>query len=392
MARVKLSEYDAKRLLFPAFNLSYSGLSLLSRSVLPSGLSAKSSYALKVDQGVKKRAKGGLLRLNLNKSQLPGALQQLAKQGWSQFLLEPMLPHPKNSETYFSLERIRSGWKLAYSEAGGIEIESHWDSLQTSLLSRADVVAGQFPPFLPSKLIRHLPALFALLDEYHLSFVEINPLVITSKQLFPLDLAVEIDSAALTLPSLAKLALSPVQDRTITTVEHKIALLDASTPAALKFRLLNQEGRIWMLLSGGGASLVLADEVADLNLGSELANYGEYSGAPSQDDTYAYAKLILAEIIKLKRSGPKALIIAGGVANFTDVARTFKGLIRALDEVKSRLVKQEVRVYVRRGGPNEEQGLADMRAFLSKSGLLGSVHGSTIPLTRVVTEVKEHLS
>lgn len=149
-----------------------------------------------------------------------------------------------------------------------------------------------------------------------------------------------------------------------------------------------------MLLSGGGASLVLADEVADQGMGKELANYGEYSGAPTDDDVYSYTKIILSQLLSPKTSHlkPSAIIVAGGVANFTDVAKTFRGLIRALDEQKSQLVKSKVKVFVRRGGPSEVKGLRMMEDFLSVSKLLGSVHGHADPLTLVVNEVKEYLS
>lgn len=87
----------------------------------------------------------------------------------------------------------------------------------------------------------------------------------------------------------------------------------------------------------------------------------------------------------------RALLIGGGIANFTDVAATFSGIIRALREkvwfctanylstcssssycayLISRLCLQEsklkaarMHIYVRRGGPNYQTGLANMRAL-----------------------------
>ena len=34
---------------------------------------------------------------------------------------------------------------------------------------------------------------------------------------------------------------------------------------------------------------------------------------------------------------PKILIIGGGIANFTDVAKTFDGIIKALEDYKDKL-------------------------------------------------------
>lgn len=85
----------------------------------------------------------------------------------------------------------------------------------------------------------------------------------------------------------------------------------------------------------------------------ELANYGEYSGAPTEGQTYEYAKTIIDLITRgAPRPEGKILIIGGGIANFTNVAATFKGIIRALKEFKQQLINSGVKIFVRRGGPN----------------------------------------
>lgn len=38
---------------------------------------------------------------------------------------------------------------------------------------------------------------------------------------------------------------------------------------------------------------VIRDTICDLGGATELANYGEYSGAPSEQQTYEYAKTVL---------------------------------------------------------------------------------------------------
>lgn len=67
------------------------------------------------------------------------------------------------------------------------------------------------------------------------------------------------------------------------------------------------------------------DTICDLGGASELANYGEYSGAPSESQTYEYAKTLLSLMTSCKKHPDgKVLIIGGGIANFTNVAATFK--------------------------------------------------------------------
>lgn len=62
-----------------------------------------------------------------------------------------------------------------------------------------------------------------------------------------------------------------------------------------------------------------------------MANYGEYSGDPSESQTFEYAKTILS-IMTEGNPHPKGkvLIIGGSIANFTNVAATFKVFILRL--------------------------------------------------------------
>jgi len=106
-----------------------------------------------------------------------------------------------------------------------------------------------------------------------------------------------------------------------------------------------------------GASVIYSDTICDLGGAGELANYGEYSGAPSEQQTYEYAKTILNLMTKTKRSDGKVLIIGGGIANFTNVAATFKGIVKALQEYQPKLVEHNIRIFVRRAGPNYQEGL-----------------------------------
>lgn len=374
MSRQKISEFTAKTVLYPIFNLDFKGLAV-TQDTTKSEIAkhfGDTNLVLKVDQGIKKRGKLGLVKVNLAPQEIPEIVADWSKQGWTNFLAEPVYEHSAVSERYLSLTRVRTGWQINYSEHGGVDIESSWDSVTTKLPTKLET-------FLNTMLIPKL-------DTHHISFLEMNPIIMRGDKIIPLDMAVEVDSAGTDLPMLP--------DKLLSDSELEVATLDNHTPASLKFRLINPQGRIWMLLSGGGASLVLADEVADLGLGGELANYGEYSGAPTDDDVYSYTKIILKQMLEplTFQLGPHALIIAGGVANFTDVKKTFNGIIRALKEQAKNLEQAQVKVFVRRGGPNELSGLTSMRSFLSSANLLGHVYGHDIPLTQVVSDVKEYLS
>ena len=59
------------------------------------------------------------------------------------------------------------------------------------------------------------------------------------------------------------------------------------------------------MVAGGGASVIYSDTICELGGASELANYGEYSGAPSEQQTYEYAKTILGLMTKEKHPDGK---------------------------------------------------------------------------------------
>ena len=55
-----------------------------------------------------------------------------------------------------------------------------------------------------------------------------------------------------------------------------------------------------------------------------IFSLGEYSGGPNEQQTYVYAKTVLDLICRHPHVDGKVLIIGGGIANFTNVADTFK--------------------------------------------------------------------
>jgi len=138
------------------------------------------------------------------------------------------------------------------------------------------------------------------------------------------------------------------------------------------------------MVAGGGASVVYADTIADFGFGHELANYGEYSGAPSADHTFQYAKTIINLMTKEKDPKGKVLIIGGGIANFTDVAATFTGLIKALVNFQHELKAHHVQIWVRRAGPNYQKGLRMMRETMQETGLPIHIYGPETHITAIV--------
>jgi succinyl-CoA synthetase beta subunit len=374
VARVKLTEFRAKSLLIDNYEGVALHLETLESDIQK--ITEGTTYIIKVDQGIKKRGKQGLIRLNVEKAAVATAVNELAEKGFQRFLAEPMFAHDDSEERYVSFERTRQGIAANYSERGGVSVED----------SAGSVTAyGVHDVPLPHDFVEHITS---VMDAQHFSFVEINPLIVRNDRCFLLDAAVLADSAG---EYVADWTEDDVVDPHVPSdSEAAIAEMNQNSPAAFSFRVLNPNGALWLILSGGGASITIADEAMNQGKADLIGNYGEYSGGPTTEESYLYTKHVLEQTFR-SNAPKKAIVIAGGVANFTDVKKTFKGVIQALDEVADKLREAQVTVFVRRGGPNETEGLAMMKQFLENNQLLGSVHGSDILLTDVVTEALEYV-
>ncbi|MEI7652847.1 MAG: ATP citrate lyase citrate-binding domain-containing protein [bacterium] len=405
MARVKLSEYAAKSILQKEGLLTdWKGMRVsaqTSAEAITAHFGPDPKLVVKVDQGIKQRGKRGLLKVGVTPAELVAFVH--ATPAYSSFLAEALIPHDAKNEHYLSLERVRGGFQLLYSPHGGIEVEERWGEM-TKLTLKFPIYNSQSANNANSRISNSqlsallsqqsslLSQLTEVMNQYDWAFLEINPLVIQPDgTIHILDGAVLVDdvSTICRTDSLTHDGLIIPQARH--PAEAVVAKLQANTPASLKLTMLNPDGSLWMLLSGGGASIVLADEAADMGYGAELANYGEYSGNPSREDVAAYTKTVVEAMLQSK-APRKALIIAGGVANFTDIYQTLLGVIDGLRPETQKLNDTHIKVLIRRGGPYQKKGLAHIEKFLGNSGILHEIHDHTYPLTDIVRDAISHLS
>ncbi|HEY6736177.1 MAG TPA: ATP citrate lyase citrate-binding domain-containing protein [Candidatus Saccharimonadia bacterium] len=392
MARQKLSEYRAKTLLARSLQQPYAGLTLDAQAGWEAQLAklpASARYVVKVDEGVKGRFKQGLVKLGLTTAELPAAARGLFAKGYRYLLVEPEVPHEAVDERYLCLARIRDGVRITANPHGGVEVNAAAAHMVAGLYGQTEAARLAAAINLPAATLDRLVRLF---DDNYLGFLELNPLVVAPDgAVYLLDAAAEVDGEAVSLVAGRWTAADLRRHRRLTP--EAAAVLDLASRSQSSFRLevLNPNGQVFLLLSGGGASVTLADEVHNQGWGKALANYGEYSGNPTADETFIYTQQILSLLLK-SSARPKVLIVAGGVANFTDIRVTFDGVIRALRAAEPQLIKQEIKVYVRRGGPHEAEGLARMAAYLEGAGLLGQVAGPELSLADIIPLALAHLT
>ncbi|MDD3506599.1 MAG: ATP citrate lyase citrate-binding domain-containing protein [Sulfurimonas sp.] len=387
MARKKLSEFAAKKLLYDFLGLTYRGISydvdIDTAQKIDDFTVVSKEYVLKVDEGVKKRFKQGLIKLGVDTKGIIDGIEEFQKKGFRNFIIEEYVVHAPEEERYLAFERTELGILCYFSTKGGVDIESFENEVEKVLLSSFEAeqeIAKKLE--IDEEVFSKLVEAF---DIFYFSFLEINPLLVIDNKLTFLDVASEVDSTAdffvegWTSQDFRDHAAFKKTDE-----EKEVEELAAKSQAAFALNVLNPDGQFFMLLSGGGASIVLADELFNIGKGELLANYGEYSGNPNEEETYLYTKNVLSLLLKSKAKN-KALIIAGGVANFTDVRITFKGIIKALSEACEDLKKQEVGIFVRRGGPHQKEGLLMMEKFLKDAKISGEVHGPELILTEIIT-------
>lgn len=312
------------------------------------------------------------------------------------FIVEPFIPHNENDEYYLAIISKREGDEILFHHEGGINV-GDVDAKAVRLMvpigthpASSDIekkLLGKVPSERKNLIAGFIEGMFKFYADLNYAYLEINPFVVSANKIYSLDLAAKLDDTAEYLDNLKWGGIdfpSPF-GRTLSKEEKYIEELDSKTGASLKLTILNPEGRVWTMVAGGGASVIYADTITDLGFMSEMANYGEYSGDPNEEFTYLYARTILDLMTRKKNPKGKFLLIGGGIANFTDVANTFKGIVRALREYKNKLVENNVKIYVRRGGPNYKEGLRIMRELGNEIGVPIEVYGPETHMTKIVS-------
>ena len=308
------------------------------------------------------------------------------------FIIEPFVPH--DAEYYFCIQTERSGLKLSFSDHGGMDIEEHWDRVKSVEIPTGTVptpdrlapILSTLPLEIRPGIEKFIAAAFTVFEDLDFSLMEMNPFTLDAAGApFPLDMRGEIDDTAAFKSSKkwGDIEFPLPFGRTMSSQESYVHSLDENTGSSLKLSILNPAGRVWTMVAGGGASVIYADTVGDLGFAAELGNYAEYSGGPSTQETYLFARTLLDCATANPDGRGRALIVGGGIANFTDVAATFKGIIQAIRERVDAIKAAKMRIFVRRGGPNYKQGLAMMTALGKELGISIEVFGPEASMTGI---------
>ncbi|WP_428738291.1 ATP citrate lyase citrate-binding domain-containing protein [Sulfurimonas sp.] len=439
MAQKAIREYDAKSILakhwnkyFPDFTYAYETVMVQNGAELNAAAKEKAwlnekPLVAKPDMLFGKRGKNGLV---LFRDQKPGDVSLAKAASWidekssekqgvyfsfdgdtptgepkvdmlTHFVVEPFTPHDQSEEYYISATCVGDNDVLYMSAEGGMEVEEGWDEKVTEVAfpitateeEIAEKIAANVPADVKTEdkenFAKFAIGFFRAYRELNFAYLEINPFVMQGNKIELLDMVAKLDDTA---GFLMVEAWGDVEYPTAFGMEEKspevlaIEEADSKTGASLKLTLLKPDARIWTMVAGGGASVVYADTIADMAGIDDLANYGEYSGGPTTGETKFYAETLLDLMTRAKdaQGRDKVLIIGGAIANFTDVAKTFTGIIQAFENYADKMKEVGVKIYVRRGGPNYEKGLKDIKEAADRLGLWIDVYGPETHVTDIV--------
>ena len=349
----------------------------------------KSKLVVKAHEALGSRFKLGLVKVDLDLPAAEAATKemigrQVGSITVSQVIVSEMIPHKE--EYYCAVKSTREGTDVLVANCGGIEVESNWDRVKRLTLEVGQRPAAEafeklakdagFTGVLVKKMADFAGKMFACFDNEDAQYLEVNPVVLREQdsELIALDAVTLLDGDAKFRHPDWNFAFAAEFGRAYSRHEMEVMAVDSKIKGSVKFIEI-PGGDTAMLPAGGGASVYYSDAV--VARGGKLANYAEYSGDPPD-----WAVEVLTDKV-CSLPGIKNIIVGGAIANFTDVKKTFGGIINGFRKAQSEGKLKGVKIWVRRGGPREKEGLDAMRA-LKNEGFDINVFDRNTPLTDIV--------
>jgi ATP-citrate lyase beta-subunit len=356
---------------------------------------AQSRLVVKAHEAIGSRMKQGLVKVDLDLAGAKKAVREMlgktvsADMKVSEVIISEMVDHKE--EYYIAVKAVREGSEILLAKMGGIEVESNWDQVRhlaieigeeptEKQLSDLAKSAGFSKEMLPA-VAECAAKLFKCFDKEDAQYLEINPLVRNPKgELVALDAVTLLDADAKFRHPDWDFPFAAEFGRSYTESERAVMDVDSRIKGSVKFIEI-PGGDTALLPAGGGASVFYTDAV--VALGGKPANYAEYSGDPPDWAVEALTERVCS------LPNIKHIMVGGAIANFTNVKKTFAGIISGFRKAKAEDKLKGVKIWVRRGGPFEKEGLAAMEA-LKDEGFDIQVYDRYTPLTDIVDMALKH--
>lgn len=373
---MKLKEFEAKQLLEKVGISTSWGILIQSLAEIPE---FTGPLLLKVQTLAGGRGKaGGVLEVE-NQAEAREVAQRFLSKNFlgeeiKEILLDEMIQIEK--EFYFGIMFDTSNrCPVLIVGKGGVDAED-LPKIITPLNFNGvgDALLGDFLSDLSSdvdKLKEIIKKLVDCFQRFDCRMIEINPLVLTPNQeLIAVDAVAVLDDDA---QHRREICFSErTNNRKATAREIAAREIDQDDYRGVAGKtFIELGGDIAILTSGGGATMTLMD--AFVEYGGKPANFTEYSGNPPAEKVEKLTRIVL------DREGLSGLLVAGVIANFTDIAETLRGVLKVLVEKKPKYP-----IVIRRAGPNDHLAKEMLMKARPEHDLDIHYYGEEIPLTKAV--------
>ncbi|XP_054770193.2 ATP-citrate synthase-like [Lytechinus pictus] len=363
---------------------------------------------VKPDQGLKRRGKLGLLKINTDivtarqwiADKMEEELQVDGVNGrLRQFIIEPFVKHdPSTDEYYLSIYSELDGDVVLFHHLGGVDVG---DVEQKALRLKVGIKEDLSEDIVKDELLKNIPTqkrsivarfivdLLKMYQDMHFTLLEINPLVVLDR-VYPLDLAATLDTKATPMckDKWGRVEFPLPFGRLPSEEERFISELEKGTPANVKLTVLNRKARIWSAISGGGISLLLGDTAMVDECSHEIGCYAQFSGPLNPTQMYGFTKTVLDLMLAEKHPDGKVLVTGSQAIDVTTLLANRMGpgvgMMKAFEEYKERLIDHRVSLYIRTTvgivGPENEK----LPHSLANFGIPVHVFGGEVPIADII--------
>ncbi len=283
-------------------------------------------------------------------------------------------------EVYFSITASSVHRKPIFtiSPFGGVDIESLEDSKKKvveidpfSGLKSFDITNALIDTGCPEKfispLVRYIPKLWELYENYGFTTLELNPIRLAkiNNKYIPvacdLKAAFDQDNDGWKRTGLPK----SIFQTDISAFETEINKLRTYQGQSDVLEL-NSKGTIIPFMFGGGANSAATETLGELAIFSS-----DFGGNPPYEKIYKISKIVFEHWY----NQANVLLIIGGKANNTDIYVTFKGIFDALRDHISTHGAKPIYTVIGRGGPNLVKGMFYAKDILDTLNLPYKIFG-----------------
>lgn len=283
-------------------------------------------------------------------------------------------------EVYFSITASSVHRKPIFtiSPFGGVDIEAlpedkkkvveidPFSGLKSFDITNALIDTGCPERFI-SSLVRYIPKLWELYENYGFTTLELNPIRVAkiNNQYIPVacDLKAAFDQdndgwKRIGLPhAIFQTDISPFEGEInkLRTYQGQSDVLE-----------LNTKGTIIPFMFGGGANSAATETLGDLAIFSS-----DFGGNPPYEKIYKISEIVFEHWFEQAN----VLLIIGGKANNTDIYVTFKGIFDALRDYIAKHGKKPIYTIIGRGGPNLVKGMFYAKDILDTLNLPYKIFG-----------------